>query len=204
MSSGQIWYQDPYSFMSREAFLQFFPTPDMTLAQKINAVMRFTIYFVLVMVLISGNLHYMYLLVGVAAVTSAIYELEKRDKRAKRENFIRDNLAQDVKTGESCVRPTQENPFMNVLMSEYSQNPERPKACDVEQEGVKDMIGDCFNESVIRDVDDIFYKKASDRQFYTTPNTKIPNDQDGFAKWLYNTGPTCKEGNGTMCYVKRG
>jgi hypothetical protein len=58
--------------MSREAFLQFFPTPDMTLAQKINAVMRFTIYFVLVMVLISGNLHYMYLLVGVAAVTSAI------------------------------------------------------------------------------------------------------------------------------------
>ena len=27
----------------------------------------------------------------------------------------------------------------------------------------------------------------------------IPNDQGNFAKWLYGTMPTCKEGNGLQC-----
>ena len=190
--------------MTRDNFLLFVPTADMSMAEQINAVMRFTIYFVLINVLLSGNLNYFYLLVGVAAVTSAIYELERSAKNAKREQYINNNLAQDVKTGESCVRPTELNPFMNVLMNEYSQNPERPKACNLEQTGVKELVSDCFNETVIRDVDDIFYKKASDRQFYTMPNTKIPNDQDGYAKWLYSTAPTCKEGNGEKCFVSNG
>ena len=25
------------------------------------------------------------------------------------------------------------------------------------------------------------------------PSTTMPNDQTAFAKWCYNTGPTCKE-----------
>jgi len=34
----------------------------------------------------------------------------------------------------------------------------------------------------------------SKRQFYRTPSTTIPNDQTGFAKWLYQVpGKTCKE-----------
>lgn len=196
-----IWYRDLIGFMTRDTFLLFVPTANMSLAAKINAVMRFTLYFVLLMILFSGNLSYAYIILGVAAVTAAIYELERREGFAKREQFVKNNLAQDVVTGESCVRPTQDNPFMNVLMNEYSQNPERPKACNVEQEGVKDMVSDYFNETVIRDVDDIFYKNASDRQFYTTPNTKIPNDQGGFAKWLYHSQPTCKEGNGSQCFA---
>lgn len=198
----KIWYRDPYNFMSRQNFLSYVPTADMSMVSKVNAVMRFTIYFTLIMVLLTANLNYIFIILGMATVTTAIYELERRDKSAQRENFIRNNHAQDVKTGEACIRPTQENPFMNVLMNEYSQNPLRPKACDVEQEGVKDMMGDYFNSNVIRDVGDIFYKKASDRQFYTTPNTKIPNDQEGFAKWLYQTAPTCKEGNGGKCFTK--
>ena len=32
-----------------------------------------------------------------------------------------------------------------------------------------------------------------ERQFYTTPINTIPNDQTEFAKWLYDSGPTCKE-----------
>ena len=33
----------------------------------------------------------------------------------------------------------------------------------------------------------------SQRQFYTMPNTTIPNAQDDFAKWLYANPKTCKE-----------
>ena len=45
----------------------------------------------------------------------------------------------------------------------------------------------------------IFSKNNSQRQFYTTPVTTIPNDQKSFANWLYKTPPTCKENNGNQC-----
>ena len=32
------------------------------------------------------------------------------------------------------------------------------------------------------------------------PNTKLVSDQTEFAKWLYDRGPTCKEGNNQACY----
>ena len=32
---------------------------------------------------------------------------------------------------------------------------------------------------------DVFGKRNSQRQFYTMPNTEVPNSQDEFAKWLY-------------------
>jgi hypothetical protein len=42
-------------------------------------------------------------------------------------------------------------------------------------------------------VDDLFNRNTSQRQFYTTPVTTIPNDQTGFARWLYKLPETCKE-----------
>ena len=33
------------------------------------------------------------------------------------------------------------------------------------------------------------------RQFYTMPNTTIPNDQEAFSNWLYGTENVCKEGS---------
>ena len=56
-----------------------------------------------------------------------------------------------------------------------------------------------FEHNVYRDVDDVFDRRSSSRQFFTTPNTTIPNDQSGFAKWLYERGPTCKDGDGDVC-----
>ena len=55
------------------------------------------------------------------------------------------------------------------------------------------------NDSLFRDVNDLFGKNNSQRQFYTVPGNSIPNDQDTFAKWLYATPKTCKEGNGLQC-----
>ena len=40
-----------------------------------------------------------------------------------------------------------------------------------------------------RDPNDIYNRISSERQFYTTPNTTVPNDQTGFAKWLASSMP---------------
>ena len=49
-------------------------------------------------------------------------------------------------------------------------------------------------------IESLFNNKSSQRQFYTLPSTTIPNDQGGFANWLYNRGPSCKQGNGDQCW----
>lgn len=109
------------------------------------------------------------------------------------------NMMKDIHTNKKCQKPSPSNPFMNVLLTDYVSNPKRPTACRMNN-AVKKQVNKFFDENLFRDVDDIFHKNASDRQFYTTANTAIPNDQTAFAKWLYQTGPTCKEGNGDKCY----
>ena len=75
-----------------------------------------------------------------------------------------------------------------------------PKSCpSYNNVGVQRRVEELFNEDLYRDVNDIFGKNNSQRQFYSVPGNTIPNDQGSFAKWLYQTPPTCKEGNGLQC-----
>ena len=64
---------------------------------------------------------------------------------------------------------------------------------------VKRDIKRYFEDGLFLDANDMYSKHNSQRQFYTVPGNSIPNDQDTFAKWLYATPKTCKEGNGLQC-----
>jgi hypothetical protein len=37
------------------------------------------------------------------------------------------------------------------------------------------------------------------RQFYTTPNTLVPNNQKDFAQFCYGNMASCKDGDTEMC-----
>ena len=89
---------------------------------------------------------------------------------------------------------------MNVLMNEYTENPNRVKACDVTTNSVNTNINQAFDDGLYRDVSDIFSKNSSDRQYVTNPSTTIPNDREKLTDWLYKIGPTCKDGNGEACF----
>jgi hypothetical protein len=91
----------------------------------------------------------------------------------------------------SCRRPTPDNPFMNTPVDEFEQY-DPPKACNVEDNEIKDQMRLSFNDNLFRDVSDVFEIKNSQRQFYTVPQMNPP-DQDAFANWLYGTtGSICK------------
>lgn len=197
---GVIWYRDPADFITRDNFMDFFPTSGMSMDEKLNAVTRLTVYFTVLTVLVTQDFRAFYILFCVAVLTAGVSEMDLSFSAKKKEEFEKKAWALDKRNNRVCTAPTASNPFMNVLMSEYSQNPTRPDACDVENSEVKSMMSNLFDSKTIRDVDDIFHKNASDRQFFTNPNTGIPNDQNGFAKWLYGVGPTCKENGGIECY----
>lgn len=112
-----------------------------------------------------------------------------KDAKKKKSNISLDKLLEYEKG--TCRRPTRDNPFMNPNTVDYN-NGDQPIACNADDEDIKNEITDNYNLDLFRDVDDLFDVKNSQRQFYTVPNTQIPNDQTAFANWCYKTKDTCK------------
>ncbi len=198
MSSEKIWYKDIKHFITPENYDKFIPTKDMSFVEQMNALLRMGLYFSLIVFLIKHNTSIFFIPLVVAIFTFFFNEVRKTDKFLSNGDT---SLMKNKRDGSVCTGPTKQNPFMNVLMTEYNNNPARPKACDLVDESVKSKAKTHFEYNLYRDVDDIYHKNASDRQFYTTPSSTIPNDANSFAKWCYEAGPTCKEGNGMQCYT---
>jgi len=102
----------------------------------------------------------------------------------------------DILNIKTCSKPNTLNPFMNPLVFDSRL---RDSACDSIKEENQLQIEKEYNKYCIKDVSDIFNHNSGRRQFYTVASTTYPNNQGGFANWLYKTPPTCKEGNGAQC-----
>jgi hypothetical protein len=198
MTANTIWYENPRVLYEADHYYQILPMSNMTVEQQLNAVFRFFIYLGLLLALIQTNYRYLFMIVFAALLTVLIYEYHKT-KRVATERFLRDDGI-DVVDNAVCQRSTIENPFMNPTIADITDAPERPKACRITVPAVQEAIQQNFNARYFQDVNDVFQKNASQREFYTVPNTQIPNDQESFARWCYGTGKTCKEGNGLQCW----
>ena len=102
-----------------------------------------------------------------------------------------------------CRIPTKDNPFMNPLLSDFGSNKSKPACPSYNNKGVQRVTEDLFEEDLYKDINDIFGKENSQRQFFSVPGNSVPNDRDTFMKWCYKTPPTCKEGNGLQCMANQ-
>ncbi len=122
---------------------------------------------------------------------------------ARKEGFVGSQGEYIVGAGESpdlYTLPTANNPFMNVLVSDYKYNVDRPMAGAVDDPQSKQILDDFFRTQWFSDPTDVFGKTQNQRQFITMPSTSIPNDRHSFQNWLYKIpGKTCKEGNRKAC-----
>ena len=97
----------------------------------------------------------------------------------------------------TCIKPTSDNPFMNPPITDFNKE-NIPSACNADDDEIKDIIENKFNENLYRDIDDLFDNKNSQRVWYTIPTPSVPPDQPAFANWLYKNVGTCKT-NQNMC-----
>jgi hypothetical protein len=193
--SEVIWYDNINAFFEREKLMNFFPSDDMSYEEKLNSSFRFCIYLSILLFLVKRTHQSLYIVFFAGVVTYILYN--NKSSRAIEETFN----GEVMHTSDKCTQPSKINPFMNVLVTDYVNNPKKPRACNVSDKNIKDKMEKYFYKDLYRNIDDIFNKKSSFRQFYTTPSTSIPNDQESFAKWLYyNEDKTCKEGNTSRCF----
>lgn len=193
-----IWYRDLNGFVQDSSIAHFIPSQDEPLTEQLNAIMRFAIYFTVFMLVIKKDPNVLFIAIIVGATTYVVHESSAREEDRKHGTMEKLKLKK-ANSGKVCVRPTKDNPFMNVSFNDVKEFPNRPPACNPTHADVREKVEDKFDHDLYRDVDDIYGRKTSSRQFYTAPVTTIPNDQTAFAEWCYKMPPTCKEGNGLQC-----
>lgn len=117
-------------------------------------------------------------------------------------------------SGLTFQAPTPQDPLMNVLLTDIQDRPNRPAAEpafnpkverdineSTQQFVVNDMDGNTadLEDRLFRDLGDNYEFSNSMRNYFATPNTRIPNDQHAFAEFCYGSMISCKEGNMVAC-----
>jgi hypothetical protein len=192
MTLQYIWYQNvPEFLVNASTVIEIIPDKSMSLERQLNALFRFSVYFAILVYVIRRDYRIWYFPIIIGCLTFLIYQNKLNTDESKKELFEKLNVIENEK--KVCYNPTKDNPFMNVSMVDVSDFPNRPEACNISNKVVKDKVQAILDDQMVCSVDDIFKRNAGFRNFYTTPSTTIPNDQDKFAKWLYQVPPTCKE-----------
>jgi len=208
-----FWLVNPSILFSKNHITELWPTEKMTREQKLNAITRLVILLTLAGFFLSNN--YKILVTGIVSIVFLIitYKILNKDANVKlNETFSNENIYNKVK--HNFTNPTSANPIMNILLPEIQDNPHRLEAAPaynkavekaINQETQDFIVTNFNNDETIRkklfdDRGDKFDFECSMRQFYSTANTRVPNNQNEFARFCYGNMASCKDGDVEMCF----
>lgn len=206
------WFLDPVdTLLNINQLDEFFPTIQMSYPRKVNSLVRGSIYLAILLGLLYQNYLFIYLPLTIMLLTYILYlyreqsmqnEIKKIGPKANFTNLpkkVKEEFMNYLNMKEVSV-PTVDNPFMNAMPFD---NRQRPAAELVNTHSKKMDVENKYDTYLMKDAADVFNKNNGRRQFYTTANTKYPNDQDKFARWLYETNGSCKSGNSSQCVANQ-
>ena len=190
-----FWTNDPGILINKNYILDLWPSNNMSETQKMNAISRLVILLTCLGFVFSYSAKL--LVTGIITLGIIIFlqhNQKKKNKNTKlvknivKEGFTNPALYKELQSG--FTQPWPANPMSNVMLPEIQGNPNRkaaPPAFNpaVEKEineSTKEMIKkvnptDDIDERLFKDLGDNFTFEQSMRNFTTTPNTQIPNDQ---------------------------
>jgi hypothetical protein len=175
-----LWIDDPASLFTKENWFKFVPTSSMDIPTAMNAIVRFTTYISVILFLAKGVTTYLLAIPLVLALTVLVVKFFPKSR-------VLESFAENVKSAVlKYTYPTAKNPFMNPLLTEIIDNPDRPDAAPITSNKVKKQIEEAFKQTsdLYMDTSDRFDLAQAMRTFNTIQSGLIPNNQDGFLKFL--------------------
>lgn len=215
-----FWAENPNILMQQPYAFEFFPTEDMTFHQKLNAITRLVLVLTTVSYLYTKKFNLIVVSV-VSIVCIYLMFYANKDGANKNEGFQQNNPLErsydrngpivDIEPvfEETFEKATTQNPLSNVMVSDYDYNPnKKPAPPAYTKEGKKVILEETkkmirqmhpdhenIDKKLFQDTTDNLELEQSMRQFYSTANTTIPNDQASFAEFCYGDMISNKEGN---------
>jgi hypothetical protein len=206
----EFWGKKPSILINKEYLFEIFPHKSYDINRKLNSLLRLSIYFSTITYLLDKRKINLFLIPIITAIITFFIRKRVKDKPVQLEiqnqllnsALNETNLDKQIlkEMEKECRLPTDDNPFMNPMITDTGTKNLKKPICDYyNNKSIHKMVDDKFLDGLYQDVNDIFGKNNSQREFYTVPVTNVPNDQGDFAKWLYQTPSTCKEGNMLQC-----
>ena len=169
--SDPFWFKKPEILLSQRNILQFWPSKFQTYEERINATTRFILYTGLILTLQKKNttpIVYSLLLIGCIVFVS------------KSNNPVLKKILSKTNMNSDCQMPTSTNPLGNQIPFDDVYRKPGCKSYTVENEITKNLFAEFPTNGLSNKNKDFI-----ERQFFSTANTDIVNDQKGFASWLY-------------------
>lgn len=183
-----IWYQNPRVLVT--GWRGFFPTRDMSPTERVNSIVRLFLYVSIALSLYSRKPAYLVSGIAASSIVSLAYSsaVTAGDSAAygSGDDVPVGRRPSSVAAGpQRCTRPTKENPFANMMLSDLADDPDRSAACAYDD--VKHEIRDHFNDGLPRNITDVYEKENSQRQYMTMPVTRAIADTKAFAEFAYGS-----------------
>jgi hypothetical protein len=224
-----FWINEPAILFNKDYILQIWPTSKMSYEEKLNAISRLIIILTILGFILTTNKDMLLIGAVTLIVIFTMYKMQKQKITKDTLNSSKEGFSGiDVKNQEeTIINPdtlksylksefmpvNKKNPLGNVLLTEIMDNPTRKPAppsfnTEVYEDinvTTKKMVQSLnpsiknTNKQLYGDLGEQFEFDQSQWSFYSTPNTKIPNDQGAFADYLYGDMPSCRDGNAFAC-----
>ena len=212
--SETFWIDNPLILFSKNVITELWTKENMTREQKINAITRLVLLLTLFGFMFLNNTKI--LISGLIAIIILVFTYYILNKNSKLNNKLKESFSSDLlyqKVKHNFTNPSTINPNMNVLLPEIQDNPNRLPAAPSYKKSVENTINEETKDFIVSNFDnsenikkklfddnaDNFEFQQSMRQFYTTANTRIPNNQAEFARFCYGNMASCKDGDVEMC-----
>lgn len=217
-----IFWLDDFNILFEDKNINnLWPREDMTRIQKLNAISRLVILFTLFGSIFFQNMKiFITGIVTIMIIIATKYILDNKYNKINEEKKIFEKFSNEItyqRLKHNFSIPTQQNPVMNTLLPEIISNPKKLPAAPSYNNAVKEEINNSVKEMILNNIGD---KKLEDklfdnlgnnmpttldnsmRQFYTTPNSLIPNNQKDFANFCYGNMAKCKDGEIDKCLIR--
>jgi Family of unknown function (DUF5762) len=226
-----FWSENPNVLLDKDTMLEFYPMDSMTFNQKLNAVTRMILLITILMICFVRNIpRILFLSVLSLAAIWGMHQFYASREGMESGNIYGSldtssvnefsKLASDINLSSALYQqPSPNNPFSNVLVSDYDDNPQKLPAPPISNPTINQMVMDNAVQSIqnahpnLPNISDKLFRdihgemdikeqlnfEQSLRQFNSNPSTTIPNDQGAFAQFCYGDMISCKEGNIFAC-----
>lgn len=213
-NNTELWFYNPLILFNKNEMIQIWPDKNMTKNQKINAISRLVIILSILGYLLTNSVNFFVTGLITLGLILLLYKFSKKKlnnkdfKKTVKENFTSEPAYEATKN--LYTNPSKKNPFMNVLLTEITDDPNRQRAAPSYNRAVEKQINKNTEDWIISDFDDnkglkkkLFstlgdnfdFQTFGQYNFYANPSTTIPNKQGDFANWCYGEMISAKEGN---------
>ena len=219
-----FWTNEPTILFNKEYIFELWPTTDMCYEQKLNAVTRLVILISILGYILTMSKRILVVGFLTLIVIFVLFKMRKQKitKEMVNEGFKVPSRENSEQADPSFVNPVtlesvlkadykegnRKNPFSNVLLTQIEDDPERKSAppsfnVSVDEDITKNVKRSVqmmnpgiknTNKQLFGDLYQQFELTQSNRQFFSTPNTRVqPGDQASFSQYLYGTMYSAKE-----------